>query len=186
MSLKNKTGVIRTHMGVMFDVRNPQPEQIFIEDIVHALSNQCRFGGHTSVFYSVAEHCIRCKLMAHEQANMPPKLSKQQKADSMMSALLHDASEAYLVDIPTPVKILLPDYYKIEHKLMQAIAEKFGFTFPLTTQVQHIDEIMLQREWENVVLRKGWPVLSRNAASELFMREFNAIEKYRNNEVIAI
>ncbi|WP_346856550.1 hypothetical protein [uncultured Draconibacterium sp.] len=176
-------GVIRTYTGLYLNVLNPDPELICIEDIAHALSSLCRFGGHTGVFYSVAEHSVRCKLMAQEQFKYGCTESHQQKADEMMAALMHDASEAYLVDVPRPVKELLPRYYEIENNLMQVIAKKFGFTLPLSERVTNIDNIMLQREWDNLMLGVHWQVLSRDAARSMFLKEFDAIEMFREYEL---
>lgn len=134
-------GVIRTFTGVFIDVTNPKPEQILIEDIAHALSNQCRFGGHTLQFYSVAEHCLLVSEMVPDKHRL--------------AALLHDASEAYLVDIPTPVKQMLPEYYTIEYRLMEVIAEKFGFDFPLHEHIADADNTILEAEWELLMTGKA-------------------------------
>jgi hypothetical protein len=82
-------------------------------DIAHALGNLCRFGGHTSTFYSVAEHCMLCALQGRT-------------AEESLALLLHDASEAYLVDVPRPIKKLLGGYKEIESRLMRVIEERFG------------------------------------------------------------
>lgn len=108
---------IRTFTGIYVNVFEPTEEMICIEDIAHALSNQCRFGGHLPVFYSVAQHSIIMSDKMHESHKL--------------AALLHDASEAYLLDIPRPIKKGLSNYKEIEDKLMTAIAAKFGFEYPL-------------------------------------------------------
>lgn len=131
--LYNKPGIIRTFTGIYIDIQDPQPEDICIEDIAHALSNLCRFGGHTMRFYSVAEHCLRTVELVE------PK--------HKLAALLHDASEAYLIDMPSPIKQLLPDYCKIESWLLEVIAEKFGFEYPLPKEVKLADKDMLETEW---------------------------------------
>jgi len=128
---------IRTYTGKIFDVLNPDPDLICIEDIAHALSNLCRFGGHTRRFYSVAQHSFLCATHAPE----PLKLT----------ALLHDASEAYLVDVPSPIKQFLPVYQEMEDRLMQIIAKKFGFEYPLAKRVVEIDKMMLKREWKQLM-----------------------------------
>lgn len=126
-------GVIRTFTGKMINVFEPDPELICIEDIAHALSNLCRFGGHTSRFYSVAEHSLRVA------AIVPFK--------HRIAGLLHDASEAYLVDLPSPIKYFIPKYQEYEQNLMLAIAEKFGFGFPLHSEVVRADRQLLEVEW---------------------------------------
>ena len=81
---------IQTMSGVIFYPLDPRPEEIRIEDIAHALSHQCRFAGHCREFYSVAEHSVR--------------VSRELPQEFMLWGLLHDASEAYLVDLPRPIK----------------------------------------------------------------------------------
>lgn len=112
---------------------------ISIGDIAHALSMQPRFGGHLPVFYSVAQHCV----LAVEYVNEEHKLA----------TLLHDASEAYLIDVPRPVKQQLPNYKEVENKLMTVIAAKFGFQWPLHPDVKRADEVMLRDEWEGLMLQ---------------------------------
>lgn len=85
---------IETHTGLFYDYLDPKPEQVCIEDIAHALSNTARFGGHCSRFYSVAEHCCLVRQLVIE-AGLP---------HLGLAALLHDAHEAYVGDIPTPLK----------------------------------------------------------------------------------
>jgi len=131
---------IRTFTGIYMNVFEPTLEMICIEDIAHALSNQCRFGGHLPKFYSVAQHSIV----------MSDKMHQSHK----LAALLHDASEAYLLDIPRPIKQGLSNYKQIEDKLMNLIAEKFSFKYPLHEKVKEVDEYMLQWEWSSLMLGK--------------------------------
>jgi hypothetical protein len=126
---------IRTASGIYMNVFEPTPEMVCIEDIAHALTYQCRFGGHLPTFYSVAHHSLNCSYLIDE-----PELK--------LAALLHDASEAYLLDIPRPIKQRLRDYKEIEDGLMRVIANKFGFEWPLHPEVKKVDEIMLQLEWD--------------------------------------
>lgn len=104
-------GWMQTFKGIQFWPMDPRPEEVDIEDIAHALSNMCRFGGHTKSFYSVAQHsCI-------VSDNLPFGLSAQ--------GLLHDATEAYLVDVPTPIKRFLVGYKEFEAGLARVIGERF-------------------------------------------------------------
>lgn len=102
---------IETRSGIIFHFLDPKPEEIKIEDIAYALANQCRFNGHCSRFYSVAEHSVLVASLVE------PK--------DRLAALLHDASEAYLSDIPSPIKQFLPDYAKMEDTVQSAINTKF-------------------------------------------------------------
>lgn len=138
---------IRTFTGKYVDVFNPKAENICIEDIAHSLSMQPRFGGHLPNFYSVAEHSVNCAEMSINMGN------DNVRAQSIsLGALLHDASEAYLIDVPSPIKANLSEYKAIEDKLMQVIAQKFGFQYPLYRSVKFIDESMLNMEWNNMMI----------------------------------
>ena len=114
-----KTDWIQTYTGKKFFPLKPNPADICIEDIAHSLSMQCRFAGHSKQFYSVAQHCnamVNCWFPHPEQR----ELAKY--------ALMHDASEAYLTDIPRPLKHL-PEfqfYREAEKRLTEMIYIKFG------------------------------------------------------------
>lgn len=131
-------GVIQTHSGGHIDVVHPTPEQINVNDILTALSRQPRFAGHSIRFLSVAEHCV------HVAAKAPDHLK--------LTALMHDASEAYLVDIPRPIKPLLTNYYEIEDGLMSAIAKKFGFLWPMPDEIKALDNAHLATERDQNIL----------------------------------
>jgi 5'-nucleotidase len=90
---------------------DPRPEEIDLRDIARALSMQCRWGGHVNRFYSVAQHCVSVS----EHCPAHP-----------IEGLLHDAAEAYLVDVPTPIKRHLDGYLEIERNLLGVIGERFG------------------------------------------------------------
>lgn len=105
---------IETVNGNKVHFLNPDPDELDIKDIAFSLSNQCRFNGHVP-FFSVAEHCISVA------ARLPYR--------KQLAGLLHDASEAYLADIASPVKACLPDYKALEDNLLAAIAKKFGVEF---------------------------------------------------------
>lgn len=102
---------IQTYTGLEFDVTRLDPALIRIEDIAHALSCMPRFAGHTQWFYSVAQHSV------HVSQLVPPHLAK--------AALLHDAAEAYILDMPTPIKAMLPAYRGMEDEIMQAVGCAF-------------------------------------------------------------
>lgn len=124
---------IKTFTGQCFDLLAMDPETIVIEDIARALSMNCRWGGHTKHFYSIAMHSIHvCDLVTE---------------DNKLAALMHDASEAYLLDIPKPFKNLLPDYMAYEDRLMRVIAEKYGFEYPINPDVKFADKKAADFEW---------------------------------------
>lgn len=105
---------ILTHTGQYFSFVEPSVDAITIEAIAHALAHTCRFGGHTKQFYSVAEHCVRVAL-----CECVPSWLK-------FDALMHDAAEAFVGDIPSPLKQMLPDFRIIEGRVEDAIEVRFG------------------------------------------------------------
>ena len=107
---------IRTRTGRRFFPLEPKMADIHIEDIAHALSNQCRFSGHTCEFYSVGQHSVH---VADILKGMDFGLEVQ------LAGLLHDATEAYLVDLPTPLKRAMPIYQEAEERLAAVIRQKF-------------------------------------------------------------
>lgn len=125
---------IQTSDGHYFNLLEPCPTTISIKGIAHALSNLCRFTGHPSEFYSVAQHSVMVSLV------VPPEVARE--------ALLHDAAEAYIGDVSTPLKMLLPEYKAIERNIEQVIAERFKLNWaPMTqTLVKKADLILLATE----------------------------------------
>lgn len=123
---------MQTFTGRQFWPLDARAEEVDILDIAHALSMQCRYAGHVRRFYSVAEHC--CHL--HDVAPEGEKLA----------ALLHDATEAYLVDLPRPVKRFLPEYGRHEYALARVIAQRFGLPMLETPAVREIDRRILMDE----------------------------------------
>jgi hypothetical protein len=132
-------GSITTYSGVRFWPLLPNPDDILIEDIAHSLSLQCRFAGHTRVFYSVAEHCVR--------------VSQLCRPEDALWGLLHDASEAYLSDVPAPLKVLpeFEAYRAAEHALQQLIAVRFGLAPEQPASVTEADQAMLRIEMRDLL-----------------------------------
>lgn len=106
---------IETHSGKEFHFLNPKEDDIHIDDIAFSLSNQSRFTGHT-VFYSVAEHSILVSELLWLQTK---------NNDLALAGLLHDASEAYLSDLASPIKQFFPEYKKMEDKIDECIKKKY-------------------------------------------------------------
>ena len=129
---------IITYTGLHFTPSAPDPERICIEDIAHALSLICRGNGHEKQFYSVGEHCIYCAKEAAARGAERPVV---------LAYLLHDASECYLSDVPSPFKPKLPDYIGTEKKLLDIIYRRFlgrSLTEEEKKQVHEIDHACLQ------------------------------------------
>ena len=127
---------MQTFTGQMFWPIDPRPEEICIEDIAHALSLLCRFGGHCKEFYSVAEHSI---IVSNHVGRDP---------QTQLWGLLHDASEAYLQDIVQPLKCSLPRYKEIETRLMEVVTDRFDLFWPQPERVSQMDLALLLKEKE--------------------------------------
>jgi len=133
---------INTYTGKKFYPFAPQGKDIAIEDIAHSLANQCRFNGHSIVFYSVAEHSV--------------EVSHQVKKCNALWGLLHDAAETYLSDIVRPIKRFVTFYdadsyfhlwFKTaEEAILQKIGERFGCAWPMPEAVDVADLRMLMTE----------------------------------------
>lgn len=128
---------ITTYGGTHFFPTSPDINKIYITDIAHSLSLTCRGNGHVKTFFSVGQHCIHCALEA---------AARGYSRKVILACLIHDASEAYMSDVPTPFKKYLKDYVKIEEHLLQLIYTKF-LGSSLTTEeallVKQVDKDML-------------------------------------------
>lgn len=129
---------IQTYTGKRFYPLNPMPEDVDILDIAHALSNLCRFNGHTRRFYSVAQHSMLVACI------VPEPLA--------LAALLHDAAEAYFADIVRPVKPHLFGLDEIEQRIHAAIAERFGIPVVMDARIKAADMVMLATERRDLLL----------------------------------
>jgi hypothetical protein len=131
---------IMCHSGVKFYLEDPKSSDVVVSDIAHALSNYCRFTGHTREFYSVGTHSILCADLARKDG---------MSAKIQLYCLLHDDSEAYLGDISRPLKEMLPNYCELEEGVQTVVHEAFGL--PEMTEeehktVKHYDNLMLANE----------------------------------------
>lgn len=132
--------ILTTNTGVQLNLVNVTPDMFNIKDIAHGLSMICRFNGQIPRFYSVAQHSC----LVHDQ------LLKTNDPLLCLAALLHDASEAYICDIPTPLKDLLPEYRVIEDQVMHAIALKFGISnYRHYSNIKDADKLVFELEWRS-------------------------------------
>lgn len=127
---------MQTFTGCQFWPLDPRPDEIHIEDIAHALSMQCRYAGHCIRFYSVAEHSVL--------------LARHVSPENRLWALLHDASEAYLVDVPRPIKADLDNYREIESRVMAAVCQRFGLPPDMPDEVHEADNRIIGDERANL------------------------------------
>ena len=115
------------------------PESIRIEDIAHSLSNICRYNGHTSVFWSVAAHSLEVSRRCERNAR-DARLAEYPVKRIALHGLLHDAGEAYLMDVPKPIKPLFLNYDAWEENVERAIAVAFDLEFPFPPIVKTVDQ----------------------------------------------
>jgi len=125
---KYKDYYIMTYTGKKFHIFNPKIEEIDLLDIIHSLSFNCRYNGHSSQFFSIAEHSILVSTM------VPEKLK--------IYALLHDSAEAYVTDLPRPLKMALNEYTdnlikNLENNILNLIYKSLDLS-TLSKEDEHI------------------------------------------------
>ena len=173
---------LQTVSGRWVNPFDPDPDQIELADIARALANQCRFGGHCRTFYSVAQHCVLVSELIEEEGG---------STEDALAALMHDAAEAYLGDLPHPIKHrsqLGARFKEAEKPLERAIRDRFSITDP-SAAVKRIDRALLATERRAFSAERWhWPELSGVApldlelqawspdeAAEAFARRFEAL-----------
>jgi 5'-deoxynucleotidase YfbR-like HD superfamily hydrolase len=130
---------LQTVSGRWVNPFDPDPAQLDAGDIARALANQCRFGGHCRVFYSVAQHSVIVSRLVEERGG---------DVEEVFAALMHDATEAYLGDMPHPLKHRSPlgaAFREAEAHLEQAIRERFGLRSGVR-EIKEADRALLATE----------------------------------------
>lgn len=173
---------MQTWLGGQFFPLDPREDEVHIEEIAHALSNLCRYNGHTNEFYSVAEHSVA--------------LSHAVPQEHAMWALLHDASEAYLGDMIRPLKRSDLFYQRVEAQLMRVIARKFGLPEEMPDVVREYDTRILVDERQKFMDKPPAPWFggvdieplgvelvghAPRRARSLFMTRFHFLERKARN-----
>lgn len=123
---------MQTYTGRQFYPLHPYPNDVAAEDIAHALGHICRYGGHVDRFYSVAEHCVL--------------MSRAVAPEHALSALLHDATEAYVGDMVRPLKRHMPAYRQAEDRVAWAIGHHFKVDPAMPPEVKSADNRILLDE----------------------------------------
>jgi uncharacterized protein len=166
---------IQTYSGFKFWPLDARPDEVKIEDLAHALSMICRFNGHLERFYSVAEHSVY--------------VSQLVSKENQLWGLIHDTAEAYLSDIPSPVKMHLEQFKEIESNLLWVICAHFGLNPAIPPEVKEADMIMLATEKKVLMKKEPAPWMSLpepsdeiivaglppEQAKELFLNRFKEI-----------
>jgi hypothetical protein len=122
------TSHIVTASGRRVDPLRLRPEDVSIDDIAHALGMLCRFGGHAKWHYSVAQHSLLVASITEAIVSKEP--ARQSTHQAVVYALLHDASEAYLVDLPAPIKDVMEAYMEAEGRAQATIYDALGLPLP--------------------------------------------------------
>ncbi len=155
------SSIISTYTGKSIDFKDPTQDDIDIVDIAHSLSMLCRWNGHGTKFYSVAEHSVLVSYM------VPHGLALQ--------ALLHDAAEAYLGDLITPVKDCFPEFKEIEDNFLGVILAKFGQMMELYSAVKDADVNIRGDEYLVLIKDNGSNIIKYLKPAEanlLFLERF--------------
>lgn len=134
---------IQTAGGQYFDFEQPERSYFDIDVLAHALSNLCRFTGHTRRFYSVAQHSV---IVNHV---VPPQFA--------LPGLMHDAAEGLVGDMSSPLKQLLPGYKEIEARVERPLLAQFGLwpPDPWKAEVKKADLVVQRTEQRDLMPPRG-------------------------------
>ncbi len=133
---------ILTFTGKQFTPSDPRPELFDIRDVAHSLSLLCRYNGHCTSFYSVAEHSVRVSQICTEQ--------------HQRWGLLHDLGEAYLGDLPRPIKGDFPRFVQYEEALLEMAAGVFDLSWPMPPEVKVADDKLLATEFRDLMVDQSY------------------------------
>ena len=198
---------LETVTGLTIDVNDPRPEDINIDDIAWSLSRKPRFCGHTitEIPYNVAQHSIFVAKELERMVFHPEEYPEVEKEIEMISnrltsnpneirnlcflGLIHDASEVYTGDVPSPVKRipeLYPIFKRIEEGLMNAIYLHFKVLPPEHCQevlIKHADKISQKIEAHAFMQSRGstWPNMPSVSLEKLqkFENPMSSLESYK-------
>ena len=173
-----KNGYIEIFSGKLINPLNLKEDDIDIVDVAHSLSNQCRFSGHCKFHYSVALHSYYVSQMCSDE--------------NKLWGLMHDLSESYIIDIPSPIKIL-PEfrfYREIENNIQNLACNKFGLPQKMPKEVNIIDKRMSATEMfqiMNTFYPNGYikfddvkiEELSPEQTKKLFLDQFYRLVKHK-------
>jgi hypothetical protein len=156
---------ILTYGGRQFFPLEPRPGDIDVGDIAHSLAMQCRFNGHCRRFYSVAEHSVRVSRILEGRARL--------------WGLLHDAAEAYISDLPRPLKATAPGFRAAEDRLLEVIVTRFGLEWPMPPAVAHADDVLLATEMRDLMAPSPtpWPLEAAPLAATIVPVDHDEAEK---------
>lgn len=128
---------IQTLSGKYINFLDTRNNVYDINDIAHALSNLCRFTGHCKSFYSVAQHSVLASYI------VSPEFA--------FEALMHDRIEAYMGDMASPLKHMMPDFKIVEKRLEHDSAPWFYLPENMSPEVKMADLVMLATEKRDIM-----------------------------------
>lgn len=150
---------IETYTGKKFFVMDPSPLDVNVDDIAHSLSMLCRYFGHVQRFFSVAEHStvLAWRVLAEiNDVGSKHHLRKLQDRGRMfMTALYHDATEAYTGDMARPLKINMPEFKAVEKRIGAEIASALDLFWPIPDLIKEFDTRILADERDQAMSRSG-------------------------------
>lgn len=141
---------IQTRSGRCYPLLAPDPEDVVLDDIAYALASMPRFTGHAQrsawgFGYTIAQHSVH--------------VSELVPAEDAFAGLMHDAAEAYVGDMSSPLKRCLPDFALVERLSYLAIARRFGLPLEMPESVKHADLVMLATEKRDLMVAGPEPWL---------------------------
>lgn len=143
---------VQTATGRRFNFNDIESNEISVIDIAWALGHQCRYNGHSSEFYSVAEHSVQMSYAA---------LVNGASREVALEMLLHDAAEAYMGDLVRPLKQMLPAYTEYEKRLMRHIRKSLGCT------ANEWEHVKIVKEYDHRILMNEKDDLLKNIADPI-------------------
>jgi len=148
-----------------------------IEDIAHALSMLCRYNGHVDQFYSVAQHSV---LVAEQ-------FEHYNGQEGALAALLHDAAEAYVGDMISPIKKQMLQFQILEENILRVIMDKFDLWsvyLKHESNIHRADKELLRAEMDyfygdktHIHIKDGWKCIWPMPQPEVKILFLNCFER---------
>lgn len=155
--------------GKLIDVFSYTKDDFNATDVVHGLSNIMRFSGQSATPYSVATHSMNvenvCRILG---ANIPTRFF----------AILHDAAEVYIGDIPAPVKVKLPEIIKLEKHINNEILRFFIDEFKFADLASHVDWQLIDDVDKSIVSQELQKLVINNPIELSFNVKYVIPAKY--------
>lgn len=149
---------IQTYTGRRFFPLDPQVDDVDPLDVAHGLALKCRYTGQCEFFFSVAQHSV---LMSDYLASLEYSIVDQRWA------LMHDASEAYLPDVASPLKSHIHGFRDIEDRLLRVIGERFGLSWPKAKFISYVDDLFYWVERRVLLKDVPWRIPPREHEAQI-------------------